>query len=172
MIEGWCVVFSVIFYSSYYFAKKSYGQYKEVHCTFCEKMATQYTENQLPVCRLHLKGKLDEFKCLCGSWLEQRSGKYGPYFNCIKCGIVNYKKGLEMRKLQPVSEVTSTTSVIGTSFASSSTSPVSSTSSNSNYSNSNNSTSNSSIKEPTKIENSSNRRKETTITTDDVEYFS
>ncbi|MBS3124149.1 hypothetical protein J4437_05980 [Candidatus Woesearchaeota archaeon] len=165
MIEVGCVVFSVILYSSYYFAKKSYGQYKEVHCTFCEKMATQYTENQLPVCRLHLKGKMEEFKCLCGSWLEQRSGKYGPYFNCIKCGIVNYKKGMEMRKLQPVSEVTSTHSVVSTNSVVGITSISSTSSTASNF-----------VKETARntTEDKPNSRKsrETTITTDDVEYFS
>lgn len=51
----------------------------------------------MDVCPHHVKQVLEEIRCICGSWLEQRSGKFGPYFNCVKCGNLNFKKGLEMR---------------------------------------------------------------------------
>lgn len=76
---------------------KSYGNYKKTICPFCERTATHKNEQGLDVCHLHLKKRLDEFKCLCGSWVELRVGKFGPYFNCIKCGNFNYNKGMEIK---------------------------------------------------------------------------
>lgn len=80
-------------------AKKIYGQSKLSNCTFCGKAATQKTESGLEVCYVHTKEQLQEIKCLCGSWLEQRSGKFGPYFNCLRCGNINFKKALEMKTI-------------------------------------------------------------------------
>ena len=37
-------------------------------------------------------------KCACGEWLEVLSGKWGPYFRCINCGNITFKKGMEMNK--------------------------------------------------------------------------
>ena len=34
-------------------------------------------------------------KCICGSWLELRKGKFGPYFFCIKCGNISFRKAIE-----------------------------------------------------------------------------
>src|SRR3989338_5521336 len=79
--------------------QKTYGSYKVSHCPFCEKIATCKNEQGLDVCRLHTRQKIGEIKCVCGSWLETRSGKFGPYFNCIKCGNINYNKGMAMREL-------------------------------------------------------------------------
>lgn len=78
-------------------AKKVYGQSKSAECPFCGKIATAKNEQGLDVCRFHVKTKLEEIKCVCGSWLEQRVGKFGPYFNCLNCGNINYKKGMEMK---------------------------------------------------------------------------
>jgi len=80
-------------------AKKSYGNYKIVKCPFCSRNATQKNVQGLEVCHLHTKEAMEEFKCTCGSWLEVRSGKFGPYFNCMKCGNINYNKGMEMKSL-------------------------------------------------------------------------
>lgn len=80
-------------------AKKSYGNYKTSNCPFCGKIATQRNEQGMDVCRLHVKTKMQEIKCTCGSWLETRSGKFGPYFNCVNCGNINYKKGLKMKTM-------------------------------------------------------------------------
>lgn len=79
--------------------KKTYGEYKVAHCPFCDKIATAKNEQGLNVCRLHTKEKIQEIKCTCGSWLETRSGKFGPYFNCVKCGNINYHKGLAMKDI-------------------------------------------------------------------------
>jgi len=81
-------------------AKKQYGNYREANCPFCGKIATQKNPQGLEVCRLHTKELMEEIRCSCGSWLESRSGKFGPYFHCLKCGNVPYKKGMELKALQ------------------------------------------------------------------------
>ncbi len=86
-------------------AKKTYGQYKEVPCPFCGKRATHKNAQDVEVCPQHTQSILEEIRCLCGSWLEQRSGKFGPYFNCIKCGNINFAKGMEFKDLQPKKEI-------------------------------------------------------------------
>ncbi|PIZ51634.1 hypothetical protein COY27_02875 [Candidatus Woesearchaeota archaeon CG_4_10_14_0_2_um_filter_33_13] len=80
-------------------AKKSYGQYKTTKCPFCDRIATLKNEEGLDVCPQHTKSVLPEIKCTCGSWLEARSGKFGPYFNCLNCGNINYNKGMEIKAL-------------------------------------------------------------------------
>ena len=79
--------------------QKTYGEYKVSHCPFCDKIATSKNEQGLNVCRLHTKQNIEEIKCTCGSWLETRSGKFGPYFNCVKCGNINYNKGMAMKEM-------------------------------------------------------------------------
>jgi hypothetical protein len=79
--------------------KKKYGEYMTRGCTFCGSQATQKNENGVYVCHRHLEEKLAEIKCTCGSWLEQKSGKFGPYFNCLNCGNVSYFKAMEMKKI-------------------------------------------------------------------------
>ncbi len=80
-------------------AKKVYGQSKQLECPFCGKIATTRNEKGVDVCVQHQKEVLEEIKCTCGSWLEQRSGKFGPYFNCINCGNMNFSKGMEMKNI-------------------------------------------------------------------------
>ena len=82
--------------------KKEYGNYKTDSCPFCGKIATQKNEQGVAVCRLHLKEELPERKCHCGKWLELKSGKFGPYFNCIDCGNLSYDKGMERSTVEPV----------------------------------------------------------------------
>lgn len=79
--------------------RKVYGESRIDHCAFCGSIATQKNDHGVLVCRHHLQAKLEEIKCTCGSWLEQRSGKFGPYFNCLKCGNINFKKGMEMKAM-------------------------------------------------------------------------
>tara|TARA_Y100000310_G_scaffold337165_1_gene423543 strand:- start:187 stop:540 length:354 start_codon:yes stop_codon:yes gene_type:complete len=83
-------------------AKKQYGNYKMDSCPFCGKVATQKNEQGVAVCRLHLKETVEDRKCQCGKWLELRSGKFGPYFNCINCGNMNYDKGMVRSTAAPV----------------------------------------------------------------------
>lgn len=80
-------------------AKKVYGKSKVVTCSFCGKIATHKSEQGLEVCHAHVGKKLDEIKCACGTWLEQRVGKFGPYFNCLNCGNLNYNKVMEIKAL-------------------------------------------------------------------------
>ena len=79
---------------------KRYGQSKISTCPFCTRTATQKNAQGIDVCAAHTKQVLEEIKCTCGSWLEQRSGKFGPYFNCINCGNLNFNKVMEIKALQ------------------------------------------------------------------------
>ena len=80
------------------YRKKVYGSYKKITCPFCERNSTQKNEQGLDVCHLHTKQVFPEIKCLCGSWLELRSGKFGAYFNCLKCGNMNYDKAMTIKE--------------------------------------------------------------------------
>ena len=83
--------------------KKTYGESKVPYCAFCGKIATLKSDSGIVVCSLHRQSQLQEIKCTCGSWLEQRSGKFGAYFNCSKCGNINFKKGMEMQGMTATS---------------------------------------------------------------------
>ncbi len=78
---------------------KKYGEYQQKICGFCPKIATTKNEQGLEVCIYHVKQAMDEIKCLCGRWLEIRSGKFGAFFNCINCGNLNYNKAMEIKEL-------------------------------------------------------------------------
>ena len=54
----------------------------------------------VPTCLAHKKAQLLDLKCSCGDWLDILKGKYGPYFNCMKCGNVTFRRGLEIN--QPI----------------------------------------------------------------------
>ncbi len=82
-------------------AKKVYGQSMERTCPFCHKIATQKNPQGLNVCYQHTKQVMEDIKCACDKWLEQRVGKFGPYFNCMKCGNISYAKAMEMKSLGP-----------------------------------------------------------------------
>ncbi|PIN74431.1 hypothetical protein COV20_00185 [Candidatus Woesearchaeota archaeon CG10_big_fil_rev_8_21_14_0_10_45_16] len=79
--------------------KKSYGEYKKINCSFCERPATQKNTQGADVCYQHIKNQLEEIKCTCGSWLEIRNGKFGLYFNCINCGNLNYQKAMSIKEI-------------------------------------------------------------------------
>jgi|APSaa5957512622_1039677.scaffolds.fasta_scaffold163985_2 hypothetical protein len=78
---------------------KRYGQSKTNTCPFCTRLATAKNKDGQDVCSQHKKEVMPEIRCSCGSWLELLSGKFGPYFNCLNCGNVNYQKGMEMKSL-------------------------------------------------------------------------
>ena len=80
--------------------RKVYGQSGQKSCPFCGKLATARNEQGLDVCRMHTKEVMQEFKCKCGNWLDLKQGKFGPYFNCFKCGNMSYDKGMAMRPIQ------------------------------------------------------------------------
>lgn len=75
---------------------KRYGQSKTETCPFCSKLALFKNRQGLNVCKDHQSSEMQEIKCVCGSWLEQRTGKFGPYYTCINCGNINMKKAMEM----------------------------------------------------------------------------
>lgn len=78
---------------------KKYGQSKINSCPFCGRTAVAENPQGIPVCSKHLKESLPELKCLCGSWLEIRKGKWGPYCQCLNCGNLNLKKVLEINPI-------------------------------------------------------------------------
>lgn len=45
---------------------------------------------------MHKNEKLNDLKCACGEYLDVLEGKWGPYFRCMNCGNINFKKGIEM----------------------------------------------------------------------------
>lgn len=77
-------------------AKKVYGNSRQESCPFCGKIATALSEQGVTVCQLHRHEKLADIKCSCGNVLEQRTGRFGPYFNCFRCGNFNFKKGMNL----------------------------------------------------------------------------
>ncbi|MBU0616016.1 MAG: hypothetical protein KJ601_08060 [Nanoarchaeota archaeon] len=76
---------------------KRYGQSRIDKCPFCEKTAVTKNKQGIPVCAVHKDSELKDIKCACGSWLDVREGKFGPYFFCINCGNISFKKAMEFR---------------------------------------------------------------------------
>ncbi len=83
--------------------KKVYGQSKTDVCPFCQRQATTTSSQGIPVCQEHKVAILNEFKCICGDWLELQTGKYGTYFKCHQCGNINFKKTLEINVVKNIS---------------------------------------------------------------------
>jgi len=121
-------------------AKKVYGTYKTAKCPFCDRQATNKNEQGLDVCHQHTKSLFDDIKCTCGSWLEIRTGKFGPYFNCMNCGNLNMGRAMEIKAITMKDKPKV-------------------------------------VEKPTERQSiyqrprETNKRKEITITTDDVDYF-
>lgn len=82
--------------------RKVYGQSQELQCPFCGSRATAKNEQGLPVCHRHTKNEVN-LKCVCGEYLDVKESKYGPFFTCMNCGAVSYKKGLEINDLPMIS---------------------------------------------------------------------
>tara|TARA_B100001971_G_C18116132_1_gene496904 strand:+ start:358 stop:711 length:354 start_codon:yes stop_codon:yes gene_type:complete len=75
---------------------KIYGQSRLENCPFCDKRALTSNSQGVPVCLKHKEKQLNDLKCACGEWLDIRTGKFGPYFVCIRCGNINFRKAMEM----------------------------------------------------------------------------
>lgn len=71
---------------------------------FCSKQATTQNEQEIPVCIAHKNSELNAFKCACGDYLDLMHGKYGPFFKCERCGLINMKKALELNEIKDLSE--------------------------------------------------------------------
>ncbi len=85
------------------FRKKVYGQSRIDRCPFCERQATAKNKQGLLVCRQHTHAILNDMRCLCGETLDLMQGKYGPFFNCMRCGPINTRKVFETNELRDVS---------------------------------------------------------------------
>ena len=93
----------IFLYNSMYIPKR-YGQSKDISCPFCGKQAIAKNKQGLNVCVDHKNQAMEEVKCTCGSWLEQKVGKFGPYFNCLNCGNINFNKAMEMKEIMKQKE--------------------------------------------------------------------
>jgi len=78
------------------YIKKRYGESRVDNCPFCGKISVTKNKQGVPVCKDHKEDMLTDLKCICGEWLDVQEGKWGPYFRCMNCGNVNYRKGLEL----------------------------------------------------------------------------
>ncbi len=83
---------------------KRYGQGMSSTCMFCGSSATTTNEQSVPVCISHKKAILNDFKCVCGEYLDLRSGKFGLYFSCMNCGNINMNKALEVNEVKDISK--------------------------------------------------------------------
>lgn len=79
---------------------KRYGQSRIDKCPFCGKQGVTENPQGVPVCPAHKSQNLSELKCLCGSYVDILSGKWGAYAKCMKCGNVNLGRILEMNPQQ------------------------------------------------------------------------
>ena len=75
---------------------KRYGQSHVDKCPFCGKTAVTQSSEKVPVCLAHKDSTLPAMKCVCGEYLDLRSGKFGPYFSCMRCGNVSWSKAMEI----------------------------------------------------------------------------
>lgn len=82
------------------FIPKRYGQSKTNKCPFCNRDAFFQNNQKIPTCKEHKNNTLDNLKCVCGSWLDIREGKYGVFFSCINCGALNLRKVVEINSLK------------------------------------------------------------------------
>ncbi|NOZ80981.1 MAG: hypothetical protein GXP63_04880 [DPANN group archaeon] len=75
---------------------KRYGQSRTSACPFCGKQGITHNDQGIPVCNAHRSTRLPDIRCVCGEWLEVATGRFGPYFRCLNCGNINFRRGLEM----------------------------------------------------------------------------
>jgi hypothetical protein len=77
---------------------KKYGSYKVDRCPFCDKQAIAKSKQGVPVCLSHKDLAIEDFRCQCNGYLDLMDGKFGPYFKCMKCGNISFSRALEMNK--------------------------------------------------------------------------
>ncbi len=83
---------------------KQYGKSKIDNCPFCEEQAITMNKQKIPVCIQHSESKLGDMKCVCGEYLELKTGRYGIYFNCLRCGNINKKKIFEINRIVDINK--------------------------------------------------------------------
>lgn len=74
---------------------KIYGEYKTTDCPFCGKQAHFANKAKLPVCKDHKDTEYPSYRCPCGDWIDIKSGRFGTYGSCMRCGNVQLSKILE-----------------------------------------------------------------------------
>ncbi|MGV8141465.1 MAG: hypothetical protein ACP5NW_03425 [Candidatus Woesearchaeota archaeon] len=75
---------------------KRYGESRIENCPFCGRQAIINNPQGVPVCVDHKDKSLPEMKCTCGEYLLIQKGKFGVFFNCMRCGNINLNRVLEM----------------------------------------------------------------------------
>lgn len=81
------------------FRKKVYGELKLPACPVCGRNAVAKNGQGVPVCESHRPHKIDNLRCACGSNLELRLGKWGPYGFCDSCGNISWYKVCELNSM-------------------------------------------------------------------------
>lgn len=62
-------------------------------CIICDKPATKYNVQALPVCKQHEPYEMMNMKCpFCKSYVDAKKGKYGTFFLCTACGPISRSK--------------------------------------------------------------------------------
>jgi hypothetical protein len=57
-------------------------------CFFCGDAVIAYNKQALPVCGKCKNKEYHAEKCpICKGFLDERQGKYGTYFSCVRCSI-------------------------------------------------------------------------------------
>jgi len=84
---------------------KRYGESKIAKCPFCDKQSVTTNSQGFPVCVKHKDAVMNDLKCVCGSTLEVKTGKYGIFFTCITCGAMNARKVMELNEIKDISSV-------------------------------------------------------------------
>ncbi len=83
---------------------KRYGESKVDRCPFCDRQAFSKNDQDIPVCKEHVRRGLPPMKCMCGETMDMLQGKWGVFFSCIKHGNMNLRKALEMNPIGPSPE--------------------------------------------------------------------
>jgi ribosomal protein L37AE/L43A len=91
--------------------QKRYGESKIDECPFCGRQSITTNKQDIPVCMRHKDSLMQEIKCVCGQYLEPRRGKYGLFFICSKCGIINKRKAFEVNTVKEFHETENEKSV-------------------------------------------------------------
>ena len=70
--------------------QKRYGESRIENCPFCGRQAIIENEQGVPVCTNHKDKLLPDLRCVCGEYLLMQKGKFGIYFNCLRCGNMSF----------------------------------------------------------------------------------
>jgi hypothetical protein len=86
------------------YSRKRYGESRVNNCPFCSRQGVTKNAQGVPTCLSHKNDALSDLKCACGSYVDVKSGKWGAYASCLRCGNVNLRKVLEINPQQKEQE--------------------------------------------------------------------